>query len=340
LIEGATLATALIFYWKLHGDWLEGRYWLQRAEQLCAEAPRNVDAALIHRISILHAKALYGIGVMAWHQENWDETQQLLEASVALWRATGDQTGLYRAQIYQADLYLNAQNSTVAFALWHECLAYFRQVQDRWNLAHTLFFLAYGERRGGNYAVATCYYEECIALLRTLGEHWLLSLAISHLGLIAYEQGDYATAVTQIEQRLHMGREFGLKHHMYTSLNFLASIAGIQGDIRREAMLLQEALRIESKAGIDPLTRVVDTLGPIALVCAMDGQKERAIRLLAANDVFSSVTMREYWKANDTYQACLATLRTQLGEATFLAAWAAGAALTAEQALEEALMQD
>lgn len=342
LLSGAGLATELIFHWKLHSDWLEGRSWLEETAHLLEIHQKIIDARQVRQITALRAKALYGAGVLVWHQGKWDESWQLLLTSTHLARSVGDFSCLFRAQAFQADLYLLRGDWSTACALWQECRGYFNQVQEPWLLAEATFFLGYAERRAGNFAAAIPYYEEAIALLRSLGERWLLSLTLSHLGLIAFAQGDYGTAYRQIEQRLLMGREFGLKQHIYTALDFLADIAYQQGHIRQAAMLLREALALQQKSGVDLLfANLIVNLGIMAQACIMDGHYPRAVRLLAAQHALALLAGdKDIEEPSPLITQLLQELHTRLDDDGFSTAWATGAAMTLEQALAELLAED
>lgn len=140
-LSGAGLATALIFHWKLHSDWLEGRSWLEVTAHLLAIHQKIIDACQVRQITALRAQALYGAGVLVWHQGKRDESWQLLLTSTNLARSVGDFSCLFRAQAFQADLYLLRGDWPTAYALWQECRGYFSQVQEDWFLAEATFFL-------------------------------------------------------------------------------------------------------------------------------------------------------------------------------------------------------
>ena len=343
LCAGATLATALIFYWKVRGEWAEERYWLDVTAQRLTFGSVGLAYEQYQQITRLRANALYGKGIAIWHQQKWDEAQQIFDESAELWRAVRDRTGFYRTQIFQADLYFIKHNQTNAFMLWQECLAYFREAQDAWGMAEASFYLGYGERRVGNFGTATSYYEACLALIRPLGDRWLLSLAMSHHGIIALEQLDYARARQLIEQRLQLGREFGLKHHIYTALGYLATIAYEQGDLHQCVTFVREAITVQYKLGFDLISNLLnnDKLVIVAHFCIVQGQNERAVKLLAAHYVLANVAGHTATLiAEKSTEELLAELQAQLGVEAFASAWAIGVALTPEQALEEIIAAD
>jgi len=341
LLMGAALATELIFYWKLRGDWREGSHWLAIVEQRLTANPLSTEQTQSAQVTSLRAKALYGAGLIAWFQEKWLEARRLLDASSTLCCAISDQTGYYRAQVYQADLDLVAKDSSTAVRRWQEYLTYFRQIQNLWHMAETVFCWGYGERRLSDLAAAASHYTECLTWVQPLGDRWLRTLAISHLGIIALEQGHYDTAWTQIEQRLQSGRELGLKQHVYTALNYMSTIAYKRGDWQLSALLAFEALTVERQAGLEPLKGLLNNnkLRKIALACFMVQDNLRAVKLLAADARLRNEWHKDWEVDKMSTEQLLPELRTRLGDEPFASAWAAGAGMTAEAVLDEVLGQ-
>jgi predicted ATPase len=337
LLNAATLATALIVYWTLDVDWREGRYWLEAVARLLDQHRNLFDEGQLHEATILRAKALYGAGVIAWDEAEYEEAKQLLNASAELWRAAGDRIGLLHTQVYQADLLWLQGDRAMASTLWQESLDYFRHIENGWSLAETLVLVGDAEQRNGNLGAATHYYEEAKMRLQALGERWLLSLAEFELGVIALAQEDYERAWPQIEQWLTMAREFGLRHQMYVALGFLACIPYRQGDIRQAERLLREALAIERQGGYDIIDHLTnrDKVGIAALVCAINGQYERAISLLAA--LLAGPGPEELPIKNRCDEQLVMELRTQIDADAFAMAWAAGATMMWEEALALAI---
>jgi hypothetical protein len=79
-------------------------------------------------------------------------------------------------------------------------------------------------------------------------------------------------------------------------------------------------------------------LAGLGSAAALGGAPERAARLWgAAERLREAIGCRPAPAARATYERALAAARAQLGEEAFAAAWAAGGALTLEQAIDEAL---
>jgi len=76
----------------------------------------------------------------------------------------------------------------------------------------------------------------------------------------------------------------------------------------------------------------------LAATAAAEGRAERAARLFGATENWRSLVGFPLPPTHHTiYERDIATARAQLGDDAFAAAWAAGKALTLEQAIAEAL---
>jgi hypothetical protein len=129
-------------------------------------------------------------------------------------------------------------------------------------------------------------------------------------------------------------RELGYKDNVAWNLYFLAIVAQHQGDYERARRLLGESLglfqELESRLGIACF------LEGMAEVVGSEEQPARVARLFGAatplrGDIPPTLDERI------AYDRLLAAARAQLGEEAFAAAWAAGRAMTPEQAIAEAL---
>jgi len=338
--SAATLAGALTHYWLLCGDYVEGRYWLQAAARISEACEKTLAESQVAQATRLRAKALHGAGWLAWQHGKFDDAQSLLDNAANLWHTVDDRSGLFYTQMFQADLLSQQGYSTTAHKLWDECLAHFRQTQDASGMAETLSLWGIAERVSGNLVVAQRYLEESARLLWTLGERWLLNIVSGQLGLIALARGDYTVAQIYADQRLAYGQEWNFKQDIVAALNLSARIAHRQNDFQRAALLAREGLHIAHQAGIAVAESLMggNMLILIALGYMLDGQSERAAKLLGARQRYTSAhTFGISATEKSFYEQLLAKLHTCLDGATFAAAWTEGYALSTEQVIEVAL---
>src|SRR5205807_367952 len=133
-------------------------------------------------------------------------------------------------------------------------------------------------------------------------------------------------------------RQAGDKTVIVLVLASLGNLALSQGEDERAMSLIEEALGIAQEVGYQ--NGIAKCLEGLARLWMAQGWAERAVRLMAAaaglRTAISSATP-PHWRSD--YQSDAATVRAQLGEEVFAAAWAEGRSTTWQQAIGEALRE-
>jgi hypothetical protein len=112
-------------------------------------------------------------------------------------------------------------------------------------------------------------------------------------------------------------------------------VAHAQGNEDQARACFTESLRLFQERGNK--RGIIECIAGLAGVVGAQGERERAARLLGATAAQFEAIGAAMWPADQIeYQRNVAALRAVLGEAGFAAAWAAGRALTLEQAIAEA----
>jgi non-specific serine/threonine protein kinase len=210
------------------------------------------------------------------------------------------------------------------------------ELGDRWALAwarHLLGRVAYFD---GDATNARSLAEQSLAMARTLGDDWLVAWALHLLGLAAHIAARYAEARTYYEEALSIRRRLGYVEGIGICLNLLAMLAYRQHELTRARALAHESLATLRDLGAR--WTVHNPLVAVAVVANALGKPEQAIRLAAATDAFSQVVdVTPIPLAETMLREALAAARSGLSEATYAAAWAAGRALSLDEAVAEAL---
>jgi tetratricopeptide (TPR) repeat protein len=274
----------------------------------------------------------YGGGHIA---EGLRWTERALESAEDAPRA------LRASALNAAGLLAFAQGNHERGTLLHrEALALSREVGDRVNRAWALVFL--GSHLTGfpdacEEGIALC--EEGLALFRELDVKPGIARALNVLGELARLDGDYERAAKVYEECIAVSRETGDRHREAIMLGNLGYIAFHQGDHERAEVLALEALNLLREPKLEyPIAIVVAMLGgPVAA----KGDAERAGRLLGASEALLE-TMGVGLQPADQFEIdrYVAAVREQLDEVAFEAAWAAGRAMSLEEALAYALGED
>src|SRR5262249_6474567 len=149
-------------------------------------------------------------------------------------------------------------------------------------------------------------------------------------------EGDYGRAARFYDESLVMLRRLGNKHAMAYTLHDLGYVAHKERDHVRAAACFAESLALFRELGNK--LGIALCLASVAGVVEVHGHLEQAARLFGAVEALLEVigaTLPPIDRAE--YEHNVAAVRARLDTATFEAAWAAGRALTIEQAIAEAI---
>ena len=223
-----------------------------------------------------------------------------------------------------------------AAALFEESLALAREQGDDLAIAESLVWLGTVYRQQGSLARGAELLSESLALYQAIGDRAGIAWALLNLGVTVRFQGDVARAAALLEESLARYRELGDVRFIAITLTMLGFAVLQQGDSGSAAALIREGLAGHQAVGDRAF--LVFGLMDLAAVLVAQGQAVLAARLLGA-----TTALRETLSAplppvsRRTHESVVVAVRTQLREADFTAAWAAGRALTLDQAVTEAL---
>ncbi len=309
---GLRMASALGFFRMFKGYVTEGRGWV---EDLLALAPREAGSGA-ETGGEQSASGVAGVStvVQAW---------ALAVASYFAWLQQDDERALAAAA---------------------EALALARsQPAEQGASAAGLAFTTLGEIAAvrGELERATTCYEESVARLRAAGEPWCAATCLTNVGAIALDRGDLERARACCEESLAFARRTGADHPEAAALGCLADVARRRGDLAGAESLGREQLLVRRRQGATGY--LAGSLEGLALTAAAAGttregaRAERAARLLgAAASLRERVGTLRGPRRVDVERGA-APARAVLGEERWAAAYAAGRALSLEEAIEQAL---
>jgi ATP/maltotriose-dependent transcriptional regulator MalT len=213
-----------------------------------------------------------------------------------------------------------------------------RAAGDENVLGNALVLRGYAATFLGDLDSAERHFREGIANADSRGDRWGLLHGLNGLGEAKSFRGDSAGAMELLRQSECLAREAGDTFTLTINLSMQASIAQLEGNAAQATALLREQLELSGRTR--NYWNLSNGMAQLAGVIARQGFAERAVWLFGAtaalNEMFStaptfSPTMRE------RHEEALAIARAQLGAEGFAAAWAAGRAMTLDEALAEAL---
>ncbi len=346
------LGGALWWFWWIRGYVSEGRNFLHQAQA----AGEEVAAAV-------RAKALNAAGTLAVMQGNFDETEALCSASLALFRAAGEHQKSVAPLWMLGYVSMEQSNYERARQRTEEALTLARRYGNTWGIAYSLENLAAIAFNQGDYVRAHTFIEESLATSRKTGDTEGVARSSWLLALLIMAQGDLARARTLLEGSLALSSEVGDKRNNAYSRVILGYVAIFQnvptqartllddglallkemGDRRGIAWALYglgwEALSQGNAAAAQPLFEeslaLLRELGhrwfmalcleALAAAFAAQGQPAHAARLWGAAEKLRDIVGASLPPVVQTmYESFLTAARTQVGETAFASAWAEG----------------
>jgi predicted ATPase/ATP/maltotriose-dependent transcriptional regulator MalT len=355
------LSCALRRFWEIRGYTGEGRRWFERA----LEISHGVRSAI-------QAKALVGAGQLATLQDDFGQAEALCREGLALYQELGDRHGRATALSNWGYAAMMKSNYAEARALEEEALALFQEggaigccVSALQTLHLVLFYQGEyvqshkpleeslelskegGDIRGyaislllmgnillfeGNPTRAYERYEESLAVSREMGYKWIIATTLHFLGLVAFFQGDATAAHPRLQESLVRFQEVGDRGSMAQILFSQGFVSFGQGEYLKARRLMEKSLEVAWE-----LERKWDTaayLEGLAAVAAVQEEPVRAVWFMSAAQAQREAIgtpLQSLLQA--MHEFTMASVRTQLGEQAFAAAWAQGRMMTPEQIL-------
>ena len=315
------ISAALARFWLVHGHLSEGRDWLDAALALDAStAPPGP-----------RARALWGAGILAHFQNDYDQAAQRFRESLALARALGDREAEANALSGLATTVGRHHDAEAARDMYAEAMLIAGELGDAQMVATLRQGLATLLWYHGDLAAARPLLRESLAETEALGLAYDAASVGQILGWLALGDGELAearglleaavTALGKLQDRWGVARcRLGLG---YTAI--------AAGDLAAARASFAECLRIVGELGHKLIQCAC--LGGLAIAAAADGRPDRAATLFGA-----AITLRLTLGANhsalvqEAQERGMATARDALGEQAFQRAFDAGAALQLEEA--------
>jgi hypothetical protein len=218
-------------------------------------------------------------------------------------------------------------------ALAQESAAIFQEAGHLQEAGRALAEQAVGETRLGNVVVARALLVKSVEIAREHGDQWGLTFALSQLGIIAYHDADLTAARRFREEAAAVARAIGDRHTLGLALAGLALVARLQEHYDESERLFHETLLVSSE--LKDQWVMPRALGGLAGAAVLAANYERAARLFGATAAMREVsgTGEAARSFRGTYERDEAEARAALGEEAFAAAWAAGRAMSLEQAV-------
>lgn len=311
---------------------------LDQAETLVDEAVRLLEGgppAVLARALVVQASvALFKGG---WDYSPGSTAVTALTRALELARAAGDR--LVEALSLHW-LYRPADS-----------LQIFRELGDDHWIAWACWSLGVASALAGDFDEARAYGRESVAAARASREPYAVANHTHGLGDIELIAGDYDAAARHYHDALALARRHGVAVLAAQSLTSLALCAAYRGHAEDAIRWLRACVREAAAAGKPATALLIGAVDGLAASAAHDGNAERAARLFgAAAAQYKSVGRPPIEDQLGGYESDprlgvelirdgRASARTTLGDDAYERAHAAGAALSRDEIVREALAE-
>jgi predicted ATPase/DNA-binding XRE family transcriptional regulator len=312
-------------------------------EELLQEFP-NARAALHwaaeQREIVLGLRLAVHFGPLLFIYGQMREASSWLDHMLSLDAGAGEQAAplsLRLAALFGASrIAMSRGDEEQATALAHEMLQLAERSSDHANQSLALATLGSFAQARGESAQATAYFAESYTQARLSGDGRALGLARINLAESARLQGDLELARALLEEALSEARTAEFLWGVAGTLTLLGHLAREQQDYPLARTRYRESLGLYRTLS-NPTYTAWCLEGMAALDCA-EHHYERAARLCAAA---AALRLKEQTPLppaeQEPFDQTVKAARAALDEATFSEAWAAGSALTQEEAIAFAL---
>jgi non-specific serine/threonine protein kinase len=228
------------------------------------------------------------------------------------------------------------QDYAAAYPRLEESLRLFQLVGDRQGQAEALLGMGLSTTYMGRHAEARSLLERSLTEFEALGSRQHIGKVFNVLGEIAREEGDYPPAEAFYLKGLAAAEQMGNEWQMGCLVSNLGFVARHQGDHDLARARFRDSLALGQKTKDRDL--VSESLIGLAGMIAEAGDPGRSASILGVIDhEFISLDVELDPADKTELEHTLAMVRSQMDAPAFAAAWAAGYAMTLEQAIEFAL---
>jgi tetratricopeptide (TPR) repeat protein len=240
---GLRLGSALEQFWQTRGHMKEGRAQILR---LLAESGATAPV-------VVRARALSTAGFLTSLQGDPDIARDLLEESLALWRALGDRAGIATVLQHLGWMAVRPWDRTTARPLAEESLALGRELGEPRGLAGALALAAAVRDRDGD-PTARSLLEESIEICRALGDRVGTIRGLATLARWTTDLGDLDTARCLHEEVLAVATELGDRPRVAWALFGLGEVAQAQKELATACTFFERSLplwqELDDKLGL------------------------------------------------------------------------------------------
>ncbi len=328
------IAAVGVNFWSRRASVTEGRRWIQ-ATLARAETASPVEGEALLAFQKAKAAALVAEATLAFGLGDNAGAAELSAAALALARQIAEPLVEGWALSLHASAVGFLGDHSQARALLQESLGIGRRLGNGFlvgaNLAMFVFLAESAERD----EVMT----EALQVARALGNPWVKGVILMNVARANGMMGNGPEARRLFEEAAGVFQQMRDRVFTVVCRSEVGHLCRSQGQLSEAAAIYRETVRAWHEIG--HRAAVAHELECLAFIAVARGQGQTAGQLFGAAEALREAAHSEMTGLERCeYEPAAAQLRTQLGEADFAQAWAAGRALSPEAAMALALDND
>ena len=279
---------------------------------------------------------LYNMGDLAIEQGDYVAAKalgtecQILSIEMGSPAELAYNVGLLGRVAYHQGAYAKAQE------LYEQALSIAREIGDTLMIDFAIMRLGLLAYLQEDHVKARAFYEETLALAQQLGAQVNIAEVVIYSGILAHEAGDYVAAQELYVKGLTLAREIDERYHIVLALQSLALVGYDLGDRARAKQLFQESLATAHQGGYK--RGIVEGWIGLAAATYPSGAGDSAVCLCAAAETLrAAMGLKIGPMFQRVYDQTVAAAHADLGAAGFTTAWARGAGMSMDEAVQLSL---
>jgi hypothetical protein len=283
--------------------------------------------------------ALRTLGETAYHAGDKTRGRALMEESLALAQAAGDNVDIAWSLFNLGTFAHEEGRQEAARALYADSLAHLRQAHFPTGIAYQLNVMALQALAQQDWATAQPLIEESLRLWHDLGDRRGLAAALESAGLEEWSRGQFEHAVLYFTESLELAEAMNAQGQAAEAISGLAWMNLHLGDPGSARQHFLQHLRLGRENNWPG--SVISSLAGFSALAEALGQLARAVQLFSVAET-RRLELNLDWDTllQAETRRLQAALRKQLDEAAFEPAWAAGEKMTLDEAVAYALEAD
>ncbi len=213
---------------------------IKEAEQLLESIPKNLSIEIMMRKAwVIHHK---GRNLLYAHDDYQKALELSREAEVLFIRCK-DNFGKALNNDLIGEIYASEGEIESAIQIYTQNLKIFKEINNKWGIAHTLWKLGEISLYKGDVNQALDYLEKSKKISEEIGHQEILAHSYGTLGRLYVQKGDLNQALKHYEISMSIYKKHGRKYFISLSLDKLGDIYYIKGEIQKALEHYQESLK-------------------------------------------------------------------------------------------------